>query len=218
MLRENNRTALVLIEFQNDFASAGGMLHAPVAPVMKATGMLERTVELVAKARKAGVMIIHLPITIGEEQTAGAAESYGVLRDVALSGAFRKGTWGADFVDALRPAPEDIVVEGKRGLCCFSNTDLDMVLRSLNIRTLALGGFLTNCCVESTMRTAYELGYQVITLTDCCAAMGTAEHTNAVELNFPLCSEPMTAEQFSTAIGAQRAKSLRKRWKYARTT
>ena len=70
----------------------------------------------------------------------------------------------------MTPAPEDIIVQGKRGLCGFASTNLDFVLRQNGITNIALGGFLTNCCVESTMRTGYENGYKVVTLTDCTAA------------------------------------------------
>ena len=52
-----------------------------------------------------------------------------------------------------------MVVEGKRGLDTFATTNLDFILRARGITTIALGGFLTNCCVESTMRTGYEKGY-----------------------------------------------------------
>ena len=84
--------------------------------------------------------------------------------------AFVKGSWGAAIVDDLAPGEGDIVIEGKRGLDTFASTNLDFILRSKGIKTVVLGGFLTNCCVESTMRTGYENGYQVITLTDCAAA------------------------------------------------
>jgi hypothetical protein len=80
---------------------------------------------------------------------------------VVDSKSFRKGTWGAEMVDVLKPYPQDIVFEGKRGLCGFASTNLDFVLRSRGITNIALGGFLTNCCVESTMRTGYEKGYRL---------------------------------------------------------
>ena len=78
-----------------------------------------------------------------------------------------------------------MVVEGKRGLDTFATTNLDFILRARGITTIALGGFLTNCCVESTMRTGYEKGYQVITLSDCVAATSTEEHENAIQLRLP---------------------------------
>ena len=58
-----------------------------------------------------------------------------------------------------------------------------------------LGGFLTNCCVESTMRTGYENGYEVITLSDCVAATSEEEHDNAIKYDYPMFSKPMTSEQ-----------------------
>ena len=77
------------------------------------------------------------------------------------------------------------MIEGKRGLDTFASTNLDFILRSKGITTIVLGGFLTNCCVESTMRTGYENGYQVITLTDCVAATSPEEHDNALQLRLP---------------------------------
>ena len=52
----------------------------------------------------------------------------------------------------------DLVVEGKKGLDAFPGTNLESLLKENGIETLALCGFLTNCCVESSMRTAYEKG------------------------------------------------------------
>ena len=63
-----------------------------------------------------------------------------------------------------------MVVNGKRGLDGFPGTDLEEKLKANGIETVVICGFLTNCCVESTMRTAYEKGFNVITLTDVCAA------------------------------------------------
>ena len=60
----------------------------------------------------------------------------------------------------MKPAKDDIVCKGKSGLCGFHSTNLDFVLRQNNVKNVVLGGFLTNCCVESTMRSAYERGYK----------------------------------------------------------
>ena len=54
-------------------------------------------------------------------------------------------------------------------LDAFPGTDLEAKLKENGIETIVMGGFLTNCCVESTMRKAYEKGFNVITLTDACA-------------------------------------------------
>src|SRR3954463_4776633 len=130
-------TALVLIEFQNDFTTEGGVLHGAVSEVMDSTGMLAKTKEVVAAARTAGVTIMHAPISFAEGYHEISSHPYGILKGVVDGKAFVKGSWGAAIVDDLAP-----------------------------VTTLVLGGFLTNCCVESTMRSGYENGYQVITLKD----------------------------------------------------
>jgi nicotinamidase-related amidase len=195
-------TAVVLIEYQNDFTSEGGALHGAVAEVMETTGMLEKTRALVAAAREAGAMIVHAPITFAPGYGELSRHPYGILKGVVDSTAFVKGEWGAEIVDALAPQAGDVVVEGKRGLDTFATTNLDFILRARGITTIALGGFLTNCCVESTMRTGYEKGYNVITLSDCVAATSADEHDNAIRFDYPMFSEVMSAGAFTEALAA----------------
>lgn len=136
----------------------------------------------------------------GERYAAGdfaaAAERSGVVDSTA----FVQGEWGAEIVDALAPQPGDVIVEGKRGLDTFATTNLDFILRARGITTIALGGFLTNCCVESTMRTGYEKGYQVITLSDCVAATSSEEHENALRFDYPMFSSVMTSEALASEL------------------
>jgi ureidoacrylate peracid hydrolase len=186
-------TAVVLIEYQNEFTTDGGVLHGAVAEVMDKTNMLDNTRQLVEAARAAGVTIMHAPITFAAGYNELSKHPYGILKGVVDGSAFVKGSWGAAIVDELAPQDGDIVVEGKRGLDTFASTNLDFILRSKGITTIILGGFLTNCCVESTMRTGYENGYQVITLTDCTAATSVAEHENAISYDYPMFSKPMSA-------------------------
>jgi ureidoacrylate peracid hydrolase len=189
-------TAVVLIEYQNDFTSDGGVLHGAVADVMDSTGMLDNTRALVDAARDAGATVMHAPIMFAEGYNEISSHPYGILKGVVDGKAFVKDSWGAAIVDDLAPVAGDIVIEGKRGLDTFASTNLDFILRSKGITTIALGGFLTNCCVESTMRTGYENGYQVITLSDCLAATSPEEHDNALKYDFPMFSEPMVSKDF----------------------
>jgi nicotinamidase-related amidase len=195
-------TAVVLIEYQNDFTSAGGALHGAVQGVMEQTGMLANTAALIAAARAAGATIVHAPITFKAGYGEISAHPYGILKGVVDSTAFVQGEWGAEIVSDVAPEPGDIVVEGKRGLDAFATTNLDFILRARGITTIALGGFLTNCCVESTMRTGYEKGFHVITLSDCVAATSEEEQQAALTFNYPMFSEVMTSEQLLAELGA----------------
>jgi len=200
MAFDPKRTAVVLIEFQNDFTSEGGALHGAVQDVMERTGMLDNARRLVEAARGAGATVVHAPITFVPGYGEISEHPYGILKGVVDSTAFVKGEWGAEIIDALAPQQGDVVVEGKRGLDTFATTNLDFILRARGIDTIALGGFLTNCCVESTMRTGYEKGYRVITLSDCVAATSAEEHDNAIKFDFPMFSDVMTSEAFTEEL------------------
>jgi nicotinamidase-related amidase len=204
MEMDPQKTAVVLIEYQNDFTSDGGALHDAVKGVMDESDMMANTRKLVDAARAAGVTVLHAPITFapGYGELGDPDKVYGILKGVIDSGAFVKGTWGAEICDEMAPEEQDIVIEGKRGLDTFASTNLDFVLRSREVETVILGGFLTNCCVESTMRTAYEKGYDVVTLTDCTAATSDEEQRVATARDYPMFSQPMTSDQVIDTLRA----------------
>jgi nicotinamidase-related amidase len=113
---------------------------------------------------------------------------------VVDSTAFVKGEWGAEIVDTLAPQPGEVVVEGKPRARYVRDDESRLHPARAGIDTIALGGFLTNCCVESTMRTGYEKGYRVITLSDCVAATSAEEHENAIRFDYPMFSEVMESD------------------------
>src|SRR5437773_8412154 len=76
------KTALVLIEYQNDFTAKGGTLHDAVKGVMEQNNMLQNTVETVKKAREAGATIVFAPITFVEGYGELNSEPYGILKGV----------------------------------------------------------------------------------------------------------------------------------------
>jgi ureidoacrylate peracid hydrolase len=197
-------TALILIEYQNDFATEGGTLHDAVKGVMESTNMLAHTKATIKEARALGVTVVYVPISFADDYHELTGEPYGILKGVVDSKSFRKGLWGAEIIDSLKPEMHDIVIEGKRGLCGFASTNLDFILRSKGITNIALGGFLTNCCVESTMRTGYEKGYNVVTLKDCTATLSEEEQSLAVDKNYPMFSRPMNHDEFLAEISGEK--------------
>eukprot|EP00667_Euglena_gracilis_P023174 EG_transcript_26078 len=193
-------TALVLIEFQNEFTTEGGKLHGAVKEVMESNNMLANSVELVAAAREKGCKVVHCPITFAADSSDNPNKGLGILKGCADGGLFVAGTWNAEICEPLKPQAGDLLVTGKKGLDGFPGTDLEELLVKNGIKTVALGGFLTNCCVESTMRTAYEKGFNVITLKDCTAATSLEGQKAATEGTFGLFSSPMTKDEFLAAL------------------
>ena len=196
-------TALLLIEYQNDFTSEGGALHQGVKAVMQSTNMLANSVQAANQARAAGVTVMFAPISFAKGYGEITPNPYGILKGVVDSNAFVRGTWGAAIADAISPAPEDIVVEGKRGLDTFASTNLDFILRSRGIKTLAVAGFLTNCCVESTARTGYEKGFHIVALSDCAATLSDEEQQFTFKKNLPMFARILTHKEFLAELASK---------------
>jgi len=194
------KTALLLIEYQNEFTTEGGKLHDAVKEVMATTNMLENSASLAKSCREAGIKVLHAPISFDKGHPEISSTPYGILAGVKEGEAFTAGEWGSAFCDSMKPEDGDIVTKGKAGLCGFQSTNLDFVLRQNGITNVIMGGFLTNCCVESTMRTAYESGYQVYTLKDCTASTSMAAQEAAFEHNFGMFSIPTTSDEIKKAL------------------
>jgi nicotinamidase-related amidase len=195
-------TAVVFIEYQNEFTTDGGKLHDAVKEVMDKTNMLENSVKLADACREKGVTVMHAPIVFEKGFREISADPYGILKGVKDGSCFENGTWGAEICDVMKPKETDLVVKGKSGLCGFESTNLDFLLRQNGIKNVILGGFLTNCCVESTMRSAYEKGYKVYTLKDCVAATSMGAQESTLEHNFGMFSIPTTSEEIKEALAA----------------
>ena len=91
------------------------------------------------------------------------------------------------------------VALGERGCSrssAFANTNVDYILRAHGISTIALIGQLTNICIESTMRSAYDKGNKVFGLTDTTATIGHEQYHFSIQHNWPMFSVPMTCRQF----------------------
>ena len=199
------KTAMVCIEFQNEFTSDGGKLHPAVKSVMEKTDMLNKTVDTAAAVRKAGGIVLHVPIMFKSDACDNPNAGLGILAGCAKDSLFTESTWNSEFCKEMKPLEGDLVVVGKKGLDAFPNTNLEALLVANGIETVALCGFLTNCCVESTMRTACEKGFNVVTLTDCCATTSEEGHAAATTGTFGMFSAPMTAADFAAKMPSTQA-------------
>ncbi|WP_236380064.1 cysteine hydrolase [Pseudomonas marginalis] len=144
--------------------------------------------------------IIHLPIQFADGYPELTTRHYGILKGVADGSAFRTGSWGAEISEAITRETGDILVEGKRGLDGFATTGLDLVLRNNGIQNLVVAGFLTNCCVEGTVRSGYEKGYNVVTLSDCTATFTDEQQKAAENFTLPMFSQVLRHTEFLGAL------------------
>jgi len=192
-----SETAIVFIEFQNDFCKEGGAMYEGVKDQIKAQNTIKNAQDCLQKARGKCLTLL-VPILFEQDFRDTGCE--GVLGPIHAGGkqakAFRKNTWGGQIIDELKPTEQDIIVEGKRTLDAFNSTNIDFLLRVNCIRNVAFCGFLTNVCVEGTARSAYDRGYKVFLLKDCCAATSAEEQKYVEEKFFPYIGEVLTHGEF----------------------
>jgi nicotinamidase-related amidase len=189
-------TAVVLVDISNDFLSEAGRLNKAVKPVLERFDVIGNINDLMHSARSEGILVIHVPLMFSDDYREMGNTPYGIFSVVKEAGAFKRGTWGSAVADALDTHVSDIVVEGKSSTCAFETTNLREVLDEYGIKTIALGGLLTNVCIESTMRTAYDMGYEIYSLTNCAATVDHKAQHASVTFNWPMFSKPVTQEAF----------------------
>jgi ureidoacrylate peracid hydrolase len=162
-------TAVVLIEFQNDFCKEGGKLHELVKGEIARKNTVKNAVELTRIAREKGCLIVHCPF-VYDPQWASECAVCGIIAGAGDAGAFLPGREGSEFIEELQPAAGEPILEGKHALSAFTNTALRSILEKNGIRNVILAGFLSNVCVEATAFSAYDLGYQVRIASEATAS------------------------------------------------
>jgi ureidoacrylate peracid hydrolase len=85
-----------------------------------------------------------------------------------------RGTWDGDIIDELKPTDEDhLIIKRRDG--AFQDTELRMWLQSLGVNTLVFCGIDTSICVETSLREAFNIGYDVMLISDATAS-GDQQH------------------------------------------
>ncbi|MDO5552341.1 MAG: cysteine hydrolase [Planctomycetia bacterium] len=192
-------TAVIFIEFQNDFCSPGGKLYDQVADQIAKTGTVRNASRLLALAREKGCKIIHCPFTLDREWVA-EIKSGGTLAAGAEAGLFAPESWGHDIIDELAPLEGEVVLAGKRALSAFSHTNLAHLLHFAGIKNLVVAGFLTNVCAQATAMSAYDAGYSVRMVPEACGAVNQTIQ-DYVEKDFaPLLGGCMTVDEFDREV------------------
>jgi ureidoacrylate peracid hydrolase len=169
------KSAVIVVDVQNDFCRPEGALGKAGAPTAAAMEMIPNLQRLLAAARATKAPVIFVQ-TIHEAATDSEVWTWRMAG--AVGGCCRKNTWGAEFTEVAPLDDEPVVI--KHRYSAFINTRLDSVLRTLKIENLIMTGVSTNVCVESTARQGYMLDYNIVFLSDCTAAYSQEEHEGAL--------------------------------------
>lgn len=175
------KSALVLIEFQHEWLDEAGKIHH----LMEDKQLLQRTVikaeQALEAARKADVAVIHVGLSFAEGHPELGDADAGLRHAIAQIGSFSEGEEGSQFVPPFNPRQGEFVVSGRTGGSAFAGSNLDSYLRNNRIEKLYLMGFALHVCVESTLRTGHDLGYDTVVIGDACAAFSEAQQQHVLE-------------------------------------
>ena len=192
------RTALVVVDMQNDFCSEGGWLDhigADYSPARKPIDALNR---LLPALREKDVPIVWLnwgnrpdrlnisPSLHHVYNRNGDDVGLGGLLPLRRSAVLEKDSWGAAVVDELDVRDGDIRIDKFR-MSGFWDTPLDSVFRNLQVHTLLFAGVNVDQCVMATLEDAVCLGYDAVLLEDCSATTSPAFCSEAALYNVKQC-------------------------------
>jgi nicotinamidase-related amidase len=194
------RTAVLIMDYQKDIVST--------IPQDARAALLERAGVVLKEARKAKLPIIYVVVRFREGYPEVNLQNK-LFRDLKESGRLLEGTPGAEIDAKVAPQPGDIVVT-KRRVGAFSTTDLEAVLRSRNINTLALFGISTSGVVLSTVRWAADMDYSLVVVSDLCVDGDPEVNRVLMDKVFPWQSTVVTSKEFLKALGAGDGKPISK--------
>lgn len=174
------RTAVIVVDMQNDFGSKGGMFDRAGINISIIQKVINPTAKVIAAAREAGIKIIYLKFGYHEDLSDVGNEEFRIQHHLAHVGdtinapngstsrILIRNTWNTDIVSELKPQTDDIVIYKTR-YSGFYKTELDSTLKQLGKKYLIITGCTTSTCIESTVRDAMFRNYSSIVLEDCTA-------------------------------------------------
>lgn len=190
------KMAVIVIDMQNAFVSKGGMFDLSGEDITRGQRIIEPIKRIIRAARAMGIRVIYVVHHYSPDLHEAGGTDSGYWYSPHLS-KYREdpewkdkfiisGTWGAEITKELEPREDELVVVKPR-YSAFFGTNLDAILKSINIKYLAFVGVATNICVEAAIRDACYLDYFPILISDATASAGPAFTQEATTFNVKLC-------------------------------
>lgn len=176
------RTALVIVDVQNDFCSTGGHAHRYGDDLSMIQAMIPRLQRLLGAARDAGILTVFVQqTTLPNGLSDSPAWLFFKNRDGQDPEYTLRGSWGHRFVDGITSLPHEPVIP-KHRTSGFVRTTLDLTLRARGVDALLFTGVATEGCVEATLRDATYHDFYVALVEDCVASTHHTLHESALTL------------------------------------
>ena len=174
VMLDNCKPAMIVVDMQNAFLDDSGsvaMMGLDITYLKETTGPVMR---LVDACHDAGVPVIFTRYVLRADYTdAGLREKR--RPGACASASLVAGTWDADLDSRMEVRPTDYILDKTR-YSSFYNTNLEVILRGLQVDTLIVCGVTTEICVESTIRDAYFRDFRILVPADAVAATDIERH------------------------------------------
>lgn len=171
-------TALLIVDMENDFVHVDGKASKlGKRPLGHIHAIVPHIRSLLDGAREAGAHVVHIQHTTLADGLSNSGPWLDARRKATYSAVdvCLEGTWGQKIIDELQPVPGEAVIQKYR-YGAFVGTNVDLVLRTLGVRTVVCCGAATNVCVEATAREAFSHEYYVVLPRDACGSWDASLH------------------------------------------
>ncbi|MFA9559720.1 cysteine hydrolase family protein [Evansella sp. AB-rgal1] len=192
-----SKTTLLSLHMQHDIVSPDGKFADFFAEQAKERHVVQMGNKLLTTARSHNIPIIHVAVCF-EPDHSDLHPNAPLLSMVHQTNALVKGTYGADFIEEVKPLDYELVVKHQR-VGPFQNTNLSELLKENGTENVVLFGVATNIVVETTARIASDEGYNVFVVEDCCSA-ATMEAHKATLQSLSLLTTITTLEEITQSF------------------
>jgi ureidoacrylate peracid hydrolase len=206
--------ALVVIDVQNGFVSKGGSYDQLGIDVSRYRQAISKMAELIALCRSAGIPIFYTQAVREKSGIDLLTNTHKILPKSREERIRKKpicvrGTWDAEIVDELKPSPEDHIVIKRRD-SAFQDTEVGVWLKSIGVDILVFCGIDTSICVETSLRDAFNNGYDVILISDATASGNTKHFESSLEVVREYYGLVMDVKEFSQRLLPQKAEQRKR--------
>jgi len=189
------KTAILMLGMQEDHYAANSPIRAMVESPERIDAAREKALHA-AESLGRQAMVIHVPIQFSTDYSE-ITQEVGTFAAIKRLGLFRAGERGASPISGLaRLTCKVDTLRGRTGFNAFRGTGLDTLLTRHGVRTVLLMGASMAACIDSTARTAYELGYEVVVLEDCVVSRNMTEHDLYCTMILPQYAIVIQAEAY----------------------
>ena len=177
--------ALLVIDMQNGFVSKGGSYDLMGLNVSKYSDVVPSLKRLIAFCRQVKIPIFYSQAVREESGIDLLTKSHRILPKSREERIKRRpicirGSWDAEIVEELKPNFDDHVVIKRRD-SVFQDTEVEVWLRSLGIDSIIFAGIDTSICVESSLRDAFNHGYDIILISDATSSNNLNHYNSTLD-------------------------------------